>query len=377
MRRVLLALALLLPCSPSASAAAPAVVPYLQAVTSSEATVAWLAEGQSAGARVGAAGAIVTLMPEGPAQRSLTLRLAPGAPQRARFTGLAAGTRFRYAVSQGGAPVATGSGRTWPAHLPPGGLRFAVFGDSGSGNANQLAVGEAIRKFDPEFALHVGDVVYEKGEAELYGPRYLMPYRAWLPSTPVYPTLGNHDMRTRAGQPFMDFFATPGGGRYYAFTVGELQFIGLDTNQPFDAESAQGSWLRRTLEASKSPWKVAFFHHPPYSSGAHGSSLGVRRSWSPLFEAHDVQVVFTGHEHHYERVSPREDFVQDGTPTAYWVAGGGGAWVRRMRPQAFTASSAVGYHFLGVTAKPGAMTVEAIDASGKVFDRFEVPVRGR
>lgn len=377
-RSLALAALVSLPLVAGASAPPAAVVPYLQAVEETEATIAWLGEQQPAGTPVGPGGAAVTLTPEDPhAGPARTVRVSPGALKRARFTGLLPDTRFRYTVSENGADVASGAGRTWPLHLPASGLRFAVFGDSGSGNANQFAVAEQIRRFKPDFALHVGDVVYEKGEAEGYGPRYLKPYKPWIPTTPVYATFGNHDTRTEGGKPFMDFFATPGGGRYYAFTVADIQFFGLDTMEPFDAASPQGAWLKRELEASKAPWKVAFFHHPPYSSGMHGSSKDVRASWGPLFEAHDVQAVFAGHEHHYERIAPREDYVKDGTPTSYWIAGGGGAWVRPVRPQPFSVKTAVGYHFLGVTAKPDAMTVSAIDSEGRTFDVATVKRKGR
>jgi hypothetical protein len=98
----------------------------------------------------------------------------------------------------------------------------------------------------------------------------------------------------------------------------------------------------------------------------------VRNAWGPLFEKHNVQVVFTGHDHHYERSKPREDFVRDGVPTTYVVSGGGGAWLRTIKPQPFSAFTQATYHFIGVTASDRELTAEVIDKGGFVIDRFKV-----
>jgi hypothetical protein len=72
------------------------------------------------------------------------------------------------------------------------------------------------------------------------------------------------------------------------------------------------------LSKDKNPWRVAFFHHPPYSSGGrHGSDEDVRMILHPLFVKNGIDVVFTGHDHFYERVKP-----QDGI--TYFVSGAAG-----------------------------------------------------
>ena len=109
-----------------------------------------------------------------------------------------------------------------------------------------------------------------------------------------------------------------------------------------------------------------------YTSGEHGSSLSLRKTWAPLFEKHDVQLVFQGHDHHYERTKPQEAFVRDGVPTTYWVTGGAGAWLRRIKPQPFAAFTQAAYHFLGVSVDDRQLTVEAIARDGVVIDRVTV-----
>ena len=83
-------------------------------------------------------------------------------------------------------------------------------------------------------------------------------------------------------------------------------------------DQKQLDWLRSKLQADTNKWKIAFFHHPPFSSGGfHGSDKKIREALHPLFVQYGVDVVFTGHDHFYERIKP-----QDGVQ--YFVTGSGG-----------------------------------------------------
>jgi len=75
-------------------------------------------------------------------------------------------------------------------------------------------------------------------------------------------------------------------------------------------------WLEKELASSGSDWKIAFFHHPLYSSGGrHGSEVDLREQLEPMFLKHRVNVVFAGHEHFYERLKPQKGIY-------YFTAGG-------------------------------------------------------
>ena len=109
-----------------------------------------------------------------------------------------------------------------------------------------------------------------------------------------------------------------------------MHFVALDTERAFTAgrgarRSSRGSTA--DLAATTQPWKVAFFHKPPYSSGGeHGSNLDVREAFGPLFERHGVQLVLSAHEHDYERLVPwRESTDLSRQAVIYFVSGGGGA----------------------------------------------------
>lgn len=290
---------------------------------------------------------------------------AAGRSHQLRFTGLQAGATYQYVAYEADKEVAKGQFKTARAATQTK-FRFAALGDSGRGTTAQFAVARQMEAWKPEFVLHTGDVVYPDGAASSYGPYFITPYRALIASTVFYPSPGNHDYRTDKAQPYLDFFEVPRANlddteRYYTFTHGNAQFFSLDTNQAYTKGSAQYTWLAEQLAASKATWKVPFFHHPPYSSGDHGSSLGVREAFAPLFKQHKVQLVLTGHDHHYERTKP-----QDGT--TYVVTGGGGADLRDVKPQGFTEVGQARYHFTALTIDGERLIVEAIDQRGAVFD---------
>jgi 3',5'-cyclic AMP phosphodiesterase CpdA len=127
---------------------------------------------------------------------------------------------------------------------------------------------------------------------------------------PFYASLGNHDDPT---QRFYKLF-NMNGERFYTFKKGDARFFALDSNY---MDQPQLKWLEEQLSSSNERWKIAFFHHPLYSSGArHGSEVDLRLRLEPLFVKYGVDIVFAGHEHFYERIVPQKGiyyFTQGGS----------------------------------------------------------------
>jgi 3',5'-cyclic AMP phosphodiesterase CpdA len=89
--------------------------------------------------------------------------------------------------------------------------------------------------------------------------------------------------------------------------------------------SEQERWLRADLAANPSRCTLAFFHHPRFSSGPHGSHTSVEPLWRALYEA-GADVVLQAHDHGYERflrMTPNGQPDPDGLRS--FVVGGGGA----------------------------------------------------
>ena len=117
-----------------------------------------------------------------------------------------------------------------------------------------------------------------------------------------YAALGNHDDPNQ--RIYKQF--NMNGERYYSFKpslTSNVRFFALDSNY---IDPKQIEWLEKEQAASGSDWKIPFFHHPMYASGMHGSDEILKGQLEPLFLKYGVDVVFTGHEHFYERIKPQK-----------------------------------------------------------------------
>jgi hypothetical protein len=205
--------------------------------------------------------------------------------------------------------------------LKEGSVRFAVMGDTGTASTAQFDVGKQMmafhEKFPFTFVIMVGDNLYGgSSNPDAFRSRFEAPYAALIAAkVKFYAALGNHDNPTQAN--YKDW--NMGGKRYYTFRVGDkvgVRFFVLDSNY---VDKPQLDWLEGELKKSKSEWKIAYFHHPLYSSGKkHGSSLDLRARLEPLFIDNGVSVVFTGHEHFYERIKPQHGIY-------HFIVGAGGS----------------------------------------------------
>src|SRR5262249_30345539 len=114
-------------------------------------------------------------------------------------------------------------------------MRFLAFGDSGNGSNTQRAVAETMIAAKPDLIIHLGDLIYPNGSAEDFRRNFFDPYRELLARVPFMPSLGNHDVATNKGQPFLDVFVLPENGpkgiqpeRNYWFDFGDARFVALD-----------------------------------------------------------------------------------------------------------------------------------------------------
>jgi len=188
-----------------------------------------------------------------------------------------------------------------------GSVKFAVVGDTGTGGSDQYAVGKQLlafrAKFPFDFAIMLGDNMYGADNPKDFTKKFEAPYKPLLDGgVKFYAALGNHD---NPNQRMYKGF-NMNGERYYTFkpslTAG-VRFFALDSNY---MDPKQLEWFEKELAASGSDWKIAFFHHPPYASGMHGSDEILKKQLEPLFIKYGVNVVFTGHEHFYERIKPQK-----------------------------------------------------------------------
>jgi predicted phosphodiesterase len=197
-----------------------------------------------------------------------------------------------------------------------GNVRFVVIGDTGTGTDQQRELAQVLLRyrqaFPFDFVLMMGDNMYGSEKAVDYKQKFENVYRPLLDQkVKFYAALGNHD---DSNQRFYEFFNME-GQEYYQFKKGNVSFYSLNSNY---MDKKQVDWLNEKLATDTATWKIAFFHHPPYSSGGkHGSDTKLREIVEPIFLKHGMNVVFTGHEHFYERLKPQNGVY-------YFISGSGG-----------------------------------------------------
>jgi hypothetical protein len=192
-------------------------------------------------------------------------------------------------------------------------VKFAVIGDNGTGKQPQLDVAQqmsvARRSFPFEFVIMLGDNLYGSQD---FVTKFERPYAQLLQAGVIFrAALGNHDApENRSYKGF-----NMGGDRYYSFVEGQARFFVFDTNL---MDEAQMAWIEESLKRSQDTWKIAYFHHPLYSdAGRHGSNIELRVLLEPLLVKYGVDVVFSGHEHVYQRTNPQKGIT-------YFIEGASG-----------------------------------------------------
>ncbi len=251
-------------------------------------------------------------------------------------------------------------------------LRFVAIADTGSGDANQYAVAQAMTRYRQQrpyvLVLMAGDNIYTNGEMQKIGEVFEKPYGALLKQgVKFHACLGNHDIRTENGNLQLQYAGFHMPQRYYTFRQKTVQFFALDTNGNA-TWNAQIAWLEQELKRSNAPWKVVFGHHPIYSAGVYGSSPALIQTLTPLFKKYQVQLYINGHEHSYERTHPIDD-------TTYLITGNGGARLRPVGHAKWTAYSDSRYGFSALEVYADRMEVRAIASDNTTFDQGMIPLR--
>jgi Calcineurin-like phosphoesterase len=267
-----------------------------------------------------------------------------------------------------------------------GKISFHAVGDTGAAKVNRsqtaaTAIGHEAAVADamvadvqnqgaigPAFFFHLGDVIYNFGEAQYYYDQFYEPFRTY--DRPIFAIPGNHDgmvfgQGSSAPQvPTLDAFLTnfcaaepglspdAGGlmrsvmtqpGVYFTLDAPFVSIIGLYSNvldsgvgvissqgghfpivdDQLDFLKSELARLKPERNANKRAIIIAV-HHPPLSADAkHGGSLGIIKDIDACCKAADLypDVVLSGHAHLYQRFTR---VMKGGKEVPYVVAGSGG-----------------------------------------------------
>ena len=246
-------------------------------------------------------------------------------------------------------------------------IRVMAFGDFGTGGAPQKRMAETIATYHRgkpfDFAITLGDNFYNAGMESTADPRW----QTWWEDVygplgiAFYPTLGNHDWGHPDSPAAQILYQSKANNwrmpaLYYTFTAGAVQFFALDT-QSIAASEKQIAWLDREMSRSTAVWKVVYGHHPIYTAGSYEDRPDLIAGLMPVLR-NRADMYLCGHDHNLQSLTP------DGG-VRFYVAGGGGAGLYRVRrnKRSLFASSAYGFAVLDATAAE--LTVSLVDVTGK------------
>jgi len=363
--------------------------PYLQHVTRTSMTIMWETDRPAYGAALFGEARFLPKPPKGRKKEApLDRRAAIGRTNTIHeivLTGLKPQTDYFYQVvsrTPDGAEVRSEVFTFQTAVRPDSPFAFVVMGDTRSsperfGRLAKLAWGER-----PNFVLNVGDVVENGENKSQWIKQFLAPAAGLMARAPTYVAIGNHE---RNAKWYYYYAGYPKPENYYSFDFGNAHFTIVDSNADLRPGSRQYEWLARDLASSRARWKFVAHHHPPYSSdeddyGDTRVELSTRsdprtRGLIPLYERYNVDIVWSGHIHDYERTWPiRAGKVDEKRGVIYIQTGGGGAGLENFAPTRswFTAKTLRNWQYCLVTIHGGTLRMMAYDIDGRMYDFLEL-----
>jgi predicted phosphodiesterase len=243
-------------------------------------------------------------------------------------------------------------------------FHFTIIGDSRSGDKVYIQLLKRILERNPQFLIHLGDMINIPHEKEWQG-FFEISEQIELP---FFPVVGNHDVGTTSlgEEIYCKQFSLLGGKTYYAFRTGDILFVILDSEKGRGRIiKEQWSWLEDILSSSKETFKLVFIHRPlfpPMDSLKMGRAMDryslERDDLHQLFLKTKVKAVFAGDDHRYDR---RE---KDGI--LYLISGGGGAPLTSFKERG-------GYfHYVWISVQKGRIEGEVVDVDGQIQDTFVI-----
>jgi len=235
-------------------------------------------------------------------------------------------TKYYYAIATS-AEVTHSSEDNFFVTAPkqPKPTRIWVVGDAGRGNDIAAQVRDGYLKFTgtrhTDLWLMLGDNAYDTGTWEEYQQGVFEMYPQILRNSVLWTAIGNHDAGSASSEwqsgPYYELFNPPtqgeaggipsGTAAYYSFNYSNIHFICLDSyGSDRTSTGAMLTWAAEDAAKSNQDWRIAFWHHPPYTKGSHDSDteielIEMRERALPILEAAGVDLVLSGHSHSYER----------------------------------------------------------------------------
>ncbi len=202
-------------------------------------------------------------------------------------------------------------------------------GNGTASSCRQKAVSDLFVGRNFSAVLTLGDTQYENGALTKYQQSF---DPSWgRAKNIIHPAVGNHEYTTAGASGYYSYFGAAAGDNtkgYYSYDLGAWHLIALNSNCSqvggCGAGSPQEQWLKADLAAHPTMCTLAYWHHPRFSSGEHGSNTSYDAFWRDLYAA-GAEIVLNGHDHDYERFAQQNPSgTADPNGIQQFVVGTGG-----------------------------------------------------
>ncbi len=249
-------------------------------------------------------------------------------------------------------------------------FRISVIADSRTHPDIFKKVCEQTLKYNPDIFIHSGDFVSKGTEIEQWKPQFFDPARELLASSPLYPSLGNHEKKTSY---FFEHFTIYEGLNWWSADYGSVHIISLNTEEDCGPDSEQYKWLVEDLRINKDKnWKIVIFHDPLFHVHPTRPVYDIRYQWTPLFIENNVDLIITGHDHYYNRTFPIGNMSEKQQGLTHITSAGGGAELYPVSYRNYSAYSRSIHHFMIIDVNENQINGKAISIDGDVFDTFSI-----
>lgn len=250
-----------------------------------------------------------------------------------------------------------------PSHSSENTSCIVIYGDTRTNHDIHRNIVEAIMKCEPRAVFHTGDFVCNNLRDWKVFNEITSDLRK---KAEFYPVIGNHDYETGIKY-YFDNFELPNNEQWYSVEREGIHFIILDSNIRIVRESSQCEWLESDLKnTDKNKFIVVLFHNPPFNSKYRKTTAEeekLRKTIVPLLEKYNVDMVFNGDFHSYERLLYNS--------IHYITTGGGGAPLHdRRHKYPYSKKCLKTYHFCTLYIKNNSLFVDVFDIDSKLIDQF-------
>lgn len=278
-------------------------------------------------------------------------------------------TEYSYQVEVNGFKSSKHTFRTAVKKGSP--FSFAAYGDNKNGPFNHKRIADLILKYKPLFVANNGDLVERGYVYNQWGKLFFTPANDMMAEIPLVPAIGNHE---KNAEYYYNYFCLPNNKAWHSFDINGAHFVVVNTESEylFDSDE-QMNWLKKDLEKNKATWTFVFEHIPPFTSGGNyyaNDRVAVKNLLHPIYEKYGIDLVFCGHDHHYERSKPIGSKNSSHAVT-YIVGGNGGTTMRYIgvrRNYSLVSTRTFGFSLINIEGSK--LHFKEISIDDKILDEF-------